>query len=545
VEIVLPFITAIVISMAVVPMAMRLAPRLGMVDKPDARKVHSAPIPRTGGIGIVLGALVPALLWVPLDPGLRSFVLGSLVLFVFGLLDDRRTLGPIPKFLGQIAAAALVVYYGDLYVQSLPFMGLEPLLESIGRPFTVFAIVGVINALNVADGLDGLAGGLSMMSLFAMAYLAFEANGGGDAMVALSACVAGGLLGFLRYNTHPARVFMGDSGSQFLGFTLGFMAVYLTQQVNPVLSPALPLLLLGLPIVDIFAAATQRVRAGISPFAASRHHIHHQLLELGLDHYETVVVIYSVQALLVTSAVFLRYQSDWAVAGVYFGICAALLLYVVAAFRRGWRAHRQRETRRLGQLIDQATESRWLTRFPATVAEAAIALLFVGVALMAGNVPIDFGIASAALAVILVVHLVSSSRVESLALRAIHYVTAAFVVYLLNRLPGAGTAPWVNMEMTLFVILAVAIAAAVRFDVQSDFRTTPTDYLIVFLVVAAGALSGSGLIEARHVAMVIKLVILFYGCELVLYRARRRWSLLGTSTFAALLLLGVRGLLAA
>jgi UDP-GlcNAc:undecaprenyl-phosphate/decaprenyl-phosphate GlcNAc-1-phosphate transferase len=158
------FFAALVISMTLIPLMIRLAPWCGMLDNPDARKVHTTPIPRVGGIGIVMGALIPILLWSPLGDIVRAYLLGSLVLLVFGAWDDARNLNPYLKFIGQIIAASAVVFYGDVYIASLPFMDMEPLPDYVAKPFTVFAIVGLINALNVSDGLDGLAGGLSILS---------------------------------------------------------------------------------------------------------------------------------------------------------------------------------------------------------------------------------------------------------------------------------------------------------------------------------------------------------------------------------------------
>ncbi|MGB5601223.1 MAG: MraY family glycosyltransferase, partial [Gammaproteobacteria bacterium] len=234
------------ISMAIIPLMMRYASRLGMMDKPDPRKVHAVPIPRVGGVGIVIGALVAMLIWLPSTPFVNSFILGCTVLLIFGVWDDSKELGHYVKFIGQFIAVIVVVYYGDLYVAHFPYMGLETLPESIGKPFTVIALVGVINALNHSDGLDGLAGGESLLSFGAVAYLAYLYDG---LFVLVIACaMIGGIFGFLRFNSHPARVFMGDGGSQVLGFSLGVVVVLLTQEVNPVMSSAIPLLLIGLPI---------------------------------------------------------------------------------------------------------------------------------------------------------------------------------------------------------------------------------------------------------------------------------------------------------
>ncbi len=156
---ILPLIAALVLSMVIIPIMVRLAPRLGMMDKPDPRKVHAIPIPRVGGVGIFFGALIPIVLLLPIDQTLVAYLFGALVLFAFGVMDDCKELGHYVKFIGQFIAVIAVVYYGDVYVSLLPFMGGEPVSALVGKPFTVIAIVGMINAINHSDGLDGLAGG--------------------------------------------------------------------------------------------------------------------------------------------------------------------------------------------------------------------------------------------------------------------------------------------------------------------------------------------------------------------------------------------------
>ncbi len=537
----LTFLTAIAISMALIPLMIRLAPRLRLIDKPDPRKVHAVPIPRAGGVGIVLGALVPLLLWMPLDDSLRLYLFGSAVLLAFGLWDDSHELGHYVKFIGQFLAVIPVVYVGDVYVTQIPLLA-EPLSADAGRVFTVIAMVGMINAINHSDGLDGLAGGMSVMSLICIATLAWQAEG--YAIVEIVVATLGGVFGFLRYNTHPARVFMGDSGSQFLGFTLGYVAIVLTQQVNPALSPALPALILGLPIVDILAVFYLRISGGMNWFRATRNHIHHRFLALNFHHYEVVVIIYSAQALLVTSAVLFPYENDTLILATYAVVCVAIFSFLMVAEQGGWRIRRHRKKSRLEMLTARAMKAPLLMGAPTRLVEAAIAVIFLAVAVSLQSVPVDFGIGAAALALVLVLFIVFHGEPESLVIRAIHYVTATFVVYLANHLLISTWPVWADLELALFIALAVMIALAARLDARAGFQTTPTDYLIVFLAIAAGAMSAYGLIETRHVAMVVKIVILFYGCEMVLSRARKHWNILSSATLASLLVLGVRGLLA-
>ena len=335
-NLVVTFAVAISLSAFVIPPATRVASRLGMLDQPTNRKVHLAPIPRTGGWGIVLGALVPVLFSLSIDPLLLSYFLGVFVLFCFGLWDDAANLNHRLKFIGQFAASIGVVYWGDLYVTQFPFLSESLLPEMYARPFTVFALVGVINAVNHSDGLDGLAGGECLLSLGAILALLLPCVGAGDAMAALACATFGSTMAFLRYNRHPARVFMGDTGSQFLGFTLGVLVIYLTQVANRDIAPSTALLLLGLPVFDILVTLGLRIRRGMSWFAGSRNHIHHRLLDRGLSQYGAVGVLYGVQAVLVATGYLLHAQSEALLVGCYVGICGGALGVLVAAEHRGW-----------------------------------------------------------------------------------------------------------------------------------------------------------------------------------------------------------------
>lgn len=535
------FFAAIVISAAIIPLMIRLAPRLGMVDQPDPRKVHTQPIPRVGGVGIVIGTLIPVLLWTPLDASLHAYLFGSLVLLVFGVWDDSRELGHYVKFIGQFIAVLAVVYYGDVYVTMLPFTNLEPLSEAVARPFTVFALVGMINAINHSDGLDGLAGGLSILSLSCIAYLANLAGGG--VLVTLAFATIGGVLGFLRYNSHPARVFMGDGGSQFLGFTLGYMAVVLTGKVNPALSPALPALILGLPIVDILAVFAQRVYGGMNWFRATRNHVHHRLLEIGFDHYEAVVIIYSIQTFFVVSAVLLRYEADWLILSVYLGLCTLVFILIYSARAVGWRVHQPHAVSRLSKLISVVKRHKWFTTGPGRLVAVAIPVLFVAVSLLADHVSRDLGIGAVVLLLPMLFYLVSRTPRDSIVLRVISYVTSAFVVYLETRHLGTGIPAAETMGLIYFGTLAVATGLAVRFANDGEFKTSPMDFLVILFVLSIGILTRAQPSQTQLGSMAVKLVILFYGCELIISRLKSRWNPLSFATLAALVVIGVRGLL--
>lgn len=535
------FFAAIVISAAIIPLMIHWAPRLRMVDIPDPRKVHTLPIPRVGGIGIVIGTLIPIFLWVPLDASLYAYLFGSLVLLAFGVWDDCCVLGHYTKFIGQFIAVLAVVYYGDVYVHTLPFMDLEPLSEPVARVFTVIAMVGMINAINHSDGLDGLAGGLSVLSLGCIAYLAYMAEHG-EAVITISIAVLGGVLGFLRYNTYPARVFMGDGGSQFLGFTLGFLAVYLVQRVDPALSPALPLLFLGLPIIDILAVFFQRIYGGMNWFRATKNHIHHRLLELDFDHYEAVVIIYSIQTLFIVSATLLRYDSDWVAVLLYLGVCTSLFAFLTIAKHTGWKAHQPHLFSRLSKLIGVVRQHKLLSAGPCRVVALAIPLLFIVFSLLAEQVPKDFGIGAAILAVLMALHITIANTKDSIVIRIISYVTAAFVVYLETQYTGRSGHLFHTIALAYFVGLAISVGLALRFAKDTQFKTTPMDFLVIFIVISIGILTHQDAEQSQIALLIAKMVVVFYGCELILTRVRTRWNPLSVSTLTALGVLGFKGL---
>lgn len=531
---------ALAVSMLLIPVMIRLAPHIGMIDKPDPRKVHAAPIPRAGGIGIVLGALLPMVIVLPFSEVMLTFYAGSAILLVFGVWDDIAELGHYVKFIGQFAAAILVVYYGGVVVETFPFMDMEPLPPSIGKPFTVIALVGMINAINHSDGLDGLAGGESLMSLAGILYLASQAQGF-ETMVMVVA-VMGGVFGFLRFNSHPARVFMGDGGSQFLGFALGVLAVLLTQRDNPALSPVLPLLVLGLPIADILVVFWKRARAGGSWFRATKNHVHHRLLELGFHHYESVAVIYTLQAALVFAAVSLPYAADAALLAVYLGVCIALFMLLRRAEATGWRAHSAGDPGPVARLLNRCRTNPWVKGVPNRVVAVAVSLFMLVGAFGVARVPVDLAMIAAVLAAALLVRLVLGYRVWFLLLRLLVFMAIALVVYLWTRYPAQDVAGLVSLEYGFFGILALAIVVSVRLAETERFRVTPLDYLVVLIALALALVPEASRQASGAVEMALHAILLFYGAELAMRQMQSRWNLFTGSMLVSIATVAARGL---
>jgi UDP-GlcNAc:undecaprenyl-phosphate GlcNAc-1-phosphate transferase len=531
----LVMVGAMAVSVLMVPVLARLAPRLGLMDAPAQRKVHQRPVPRVGGIAVVCGALISIGAFGDIDPLLRGYLIGSGVIFVFGLWDDAAEIGHYWKFLGQFLAVVPVVGAG-LYVTNLPFVG-EPVGMAIGIPFTVIAMVGMINAVNHSDGLDGLAGGEVLVSLAGIAVLAYLSEAWRTLVIVSGAL--GGVLGFLRYNSYPARIFMGDSGSQFLGLSVAFLLVMMTQQGATELTPSVVLLLAGLPVADILIVLYKRVSGGMNWFRATRNHLHHRLLDIGFSHVETVIIIYSVQAALVSSGILLAHGPDWLLVGIYLLTIAGTFGAVTLAERRGWRRlHQDRaEHRVLG-----TGWSRLLVVVPRRFLEVVIPAYLAGTSLFVTDISPWTGRAAAVMSALLMMVYLFVRRAHSLIHRAILYLTVGVIAFeagLHMTLRGWGEIA----ESTLFVLLLVSVVVAVVFSPgrrKVEFRPTSTDYLTVLILFAGLIISGGALLQEQNTRLIVEMLILFYGIELIMTERRERWHALSTATLGSAMILALR-----
>jgi len=530
------FIIALVITVALIPPLMRVADRLSVLDTPNERKVHTGAIPRVGGMAMVVGACIPLLLWLPHTNTMNAFIVSLLVLLFFGAWDDSKDLDYRIKFLGQFLAVGIIVFWGDVQLAVLPFAGIDPVPVWVSLPVTVVFLVGVTNAVNLSDGLDGLAAGVSLLSLGAVSLLAQLA--GGESIIVACFIVAGVIFGFLRYNTYPARIFMGDTGSQFLGFTLGVLAVILTQHVNTALNPLLPLFLVGLPVLDTLFVMGKRISEGRSPFAADKNHLHHRLLSLGMAHYEAVSVIYLSQLAFLVLAFMLRYQSDTVVLLSYLGLTGGLLAILL------WLQGRGVSAGGWGQLTEKIAMSAGGER----ARDVAIAIIRCGVlayllmgAFLVSAVPRDIAFSSIVLFFILMVRLLWSARLRFLSLRLLVFPAMAFAVYLMHRdgpltdlLPSYAYAILITALLLLMFI-------AIRSTKDPVFQTTPTDLLVVSLAGGVGVLYQQGMVEASLVPIVLGMVVLFYAGELVMRHMTAAWNCFTVGILGLLALLAVKG----
>ena len=324
---------AAIITYLLTPLVRDLAIKAGAVTAIRSRDVHLEPTPRWGGLAMWLSMALTLVIvnYLPLvhksfgSEATGIFLSGTFILLL-GLLDDRFDLDPITKFAGQALAAGILLIYG-VQILWLPINGITTLPTNIGQLLTILFIMVVINAINFVDGLDGLATGIVMIcaaSFFAFSYLLAVINGlnRAGAPSLITAVVIGLCLGFLPHNFHPAQIFMGDSGAMFLGLMVSASAITLTGQVDASAiteengsSALLPLLLpftvLAIPLLDFAMAILRRVKAGRSPFAADREHLHHRIMRFGLTQQRTTIVLYLWTAMFALPTVIAAFVSIW------------------------------------------------------------------------------------------------------------------------------------------------------------------------------------------------------------------------------------------
>lgn len=301
------FVVAFLISYASTPIVKMLAFRIGAVDVPkDNRRMHKKPVARLGGLAIFYGFIISILCFAEINTELRGILIGCIVIVVLGIFDDIYSLNALFKFAVQILAALIVVMHG-VRIDHFSSFGLSAnpyiSLGIFSIPITVLWIVGVTNAVNLIDGLDGLAAGVSTISTISLFAISLITRDVGVAIV--TAAVAGAGFGFLPYNIHPAKLFMGDTGSTFLGFILACISIVGLFKGYAVISMAVPFLILGLPIFDTAFAIIRRVLRGQSPMHPDRGHVHHRLIDLGFDQKQTVIILLITSGLLSLSAVVL------------------------------------------------------------------------------------------------------------------------------------------------------------------------------------------------------------------------------------------------
>ena len=351
------FILALGVAFASTPAVKMLAIRIKAVDVPkDNRRMHKVPIPRMGGLAIFAAFLLSSILFIPLTGQFRAILIGALILVALGIVDDIVALDAKIKFVGQIIAALIPALSG-VVIQSVgnPFLDNDYVsLGFLAVPVTIIWIVGITNAVNFIDGLDGLACGVSAIATVTMLVIAVLYS---EVQIALMmAALAGACLGFLPYNMNPAKIFMGDTGSMFLGYILAVTSIQGLFKFYAVISFAVPFILLGLPIFDTGFAIVRRLMRGQSPLQADRGHVHHRLIDLGFDQKQSVAILYAFSALMGLTAVILARTNETRL--IFLAIAVLVCFFLAMSLMSFEKRHSKREQHILEELQKQTNEEQ-------------------------------------------------------------------------------------------------------------------------------------------------------------------------------------------
>ena len=312
IKMLLAFAVSLLVAYVMTPPVKRFAEKVGAIDVPkDNRRVHDHPIPRMGGLAIFIGFVLSLIFFVPMSTKVLGLLVGSVIIAVMGGVDDIVSLNPWVKLAGQIVAALVAIRCGLMFdVISNPNIFAEETYIEIGWlsiPLTMLWIVGCTNAVNLIDGLDGLAVGVSAISSLTMLIVSLFVS---EPVVSIIlAALTGACLGFMPYNLNPAKIFMGDVGSQLLGFVLSTASIMGLFKLHAIITFFVPLLALALPLADTIFAFFRRILHGQSPFKADKGHFHHRLLAMGLNQKQVVAVLYGISAVLGLLAVLMAGDS--------------------------------------------------------------------------------------------------------------------------------------------------------------------------------------------------------------------------------------------
>jgi UDP-GlcNAc:undecaprenyl-phosphate GlcNAc-1-phosphate transferase len=346
-------------------------------------------------------------------------------------------------------------------------------------------------------------------------------------------------LGFLRFNTYPARIFMGDAGSQLLGFYLGLCAIVLTDPSRGPYSPALISFIWGLPILDTAGVMVQRLIDGRSPFVADKNHVHHKLLVIGLSHSEAVMVIYAFQALLVSLAYLLCWQTDFEVLAIYtFLACAVFSLFAMHGDRLFHRSRHQ-DSPAFPEAGARA-ESGWFSTLPNHTLAYAVTIFCLGSVFLPSHVPVDVGNVALFLSLLLPIGVWIFPSLATWFIRVGLYVGSTFVLYLSDQGMSVTQGSLHTVLNVFFLCLAILIMLTMRFGLKQRFQTTPLDYLIIFLAIAVPFLPEIRVEEINISLLAAKAIVMFFAFELLLHSFVERLKPFGFVSLWVLLGLGFR-----
>ena len=326
-RVVLIILTTFIFTAIFIPVVKKIAEFIGAMDIPNARKIHSTPIPRLGGLGIYGGFLLGYMLFGSHTVQMNAILIGSFIILVTGIIDDIKPVPAKYKILGQLAGAAVIPLYGGIIMQDISAFGLYLNFGIFAIPVTILFIVAIINCINLIDGLDGLSSGISGIYFLTVGIIGMLLNNSNGLDVTLTFIMFGSTLGYLLHNFPPAKIFMGDSGSMFLGYIISVIALLGFKNIT-ITSVIVPMLLLAIPIMDTLFAILRRLINHKPIGEPDKNHFHHQLLKLNLSKRKTVLLIYIIDLLFAVASILYAIGNRMLGTNIY-GIIIYIILLVL------------------------------------------------------------------------------------------------------------------------------------------------------------------------------------------------------------------------
>ena len=544
------FFTAMFLSLFLTPVASRFALRIGAVDLPDGRKIHGKAVPRLGGLAIFAAVIVTLLgSEVPLRDT-APYLVGFLLVAATGFVDDVSRLKPAVKFAGQVLAAGFFVWASGESLRDLgDFAGTGTVRTGWFAPFfTVFCMVGFMNALNLSDGLDGLAGGISVIACIILGVFAFLMRDWTSLTILLA--LSGGVIGFLRYNSYPATLFMGDTGSLTLGFCLSAVAVRLSQRTGAEVSPVTLVTVLALPAFDTLFVMLRRLLRWQNPFLPDKTHLHHRLMELGLSHTSVVSALYATMAGFGFLAWAVRDWEEWRQTAAVLLAGTAVYGLVFLCKRAGIRFRDRAEADRPGRGKGRTMRllADWATRSLPAMSWFIVAGLCVPV-LAAAAVPGEAGAVAFVIAgFVAILFPWRSPRLQHSICSGLMYA-ACFSMFGILNLLSKGT-PWIRVYLVAYsgIILVWVLLKMQAWSSHKDvMHATGFETLLVgiSLFVPFVGIPATGIGEGARNAILmacLESVPLLMALKILVRKQAQRNAMLVATLLLPLLLVGMRGL---
>lgn len=519
------FTTALVITLLLVPPIKQLAFVVGVTDKPCERKIHQGHVPRLGGLAIFISFFTSTFIYFNYFPQFRGIFIGMFIIVIVGIVDDAIGLDARMKFLGQIVAGLAAIVLSGVNIQFLgSVLGSAYYLGWLSYPITLFWIVGITNAINLSDGLDGLASGISLIAFLCFGLLAYQR----DDMAIFTLCLimVGCILGFLKYNTHPAEIFMGDTGSLFLGFSLGTLSLMGNFKTVTFFTLVTPALILLVPILDTLWAIFRRLRQGRSPFSPDKNHFHHRLLAQGMDQNQSVSVIYYISTILSVVAVVL--SDSWAFKYVLIPILLlSLALLLLQVF--------QKVELRTPILWVSSQLDTWVSQtLRGFLATLGLRFVYLGVIFYTGTFifgltlvePNILVIASTIMILVLYLLITRSNNGTSFIVFSVSFLALVFIIVSETVIQKGVTLfgfPFSMLENIGFFLLATGVFTKIIFKRRTEIiLSTPLEFFTFLTLISLSFAPQTIMLKYELVRLTIRTLFLFLSFKIFVLAGEKR-----------------------